>query len=87
MDIAMWIVAGGILGWAGCAQLGYNEQRGTVVSAIIGAVGGIVGGKLVAPIFLAAPAGDVSLAALGIAAFVAAGFLLAGNLAYNRWGV
>ena len=89
MDIAMWILAGAILGWVGCTRFGYNEGRGSAVSAVIGGVGGVVGGNLVAPMLLAAPAaaGGFSVGALVIAGFVAAGFLLAGNLVYNRWGV
>jgi len=89
MNIAIWILAGGILGWAGCMYLGFNEARGAVISAIIGAAGGFVGGKLIAPIFLAAnsaPA-DFSMPALFFAAAVASGFLFAGNLVSTRWGV
>ena len=27
MNIAMWILAGGILGWVGYAFMGYNAER------------------------------------------------------------
>ena len=89
MNIVMWMLAGGILGWAGYAFLGFNEERGTVVSVIIGAVGGLIGGKLIAPMFTAAAAvpDAFSLSALFFAAAVAAGFLAAGNLVGKRWGV
>jgi uncharacterized membrane protein YeaQ/YmgE (transglycosylase-associated protein family) len=85
----LWILAGGVLGWAGCTYLQVNEQRGVKVSAVIGALGGFIGGKVVAPMLLAAPAvaADFSMPALFIAATVAAGFLFAGNLVSNRWGV
>ena len=89
MNIAMWILAGGILGWAGYSILGFNRERGMVVSLVIGAVGGLLGGNAIAPIFAAAPAvtGDFSPSALFFAAGAAAALLAAGNLAYNRWGV
>lgn len=87
MEIVMWVLAGGILGWASCAYLRYNEARGVMVSAILGAVGGLIGGKLVAPIFLTAAAADFSIPALFFAAAVATGLLLVGNMIYNRWGV
>jgi len=88
MNIALWILAGGILGWIGYAFLGYNENRAKMVPILIGAAGGFVGGKVVAPMFtaVAVPA-NFSMAALIIAAAVAAAFLAAGNFAYNRWGV
>jgi uncharacterized membrane protein YeaQ/YmgE (transglycosylase-associated protein family) len=87
MDLVMWILAGGILGWASCAYLRYNQARGVVVSTILGAAGGMIGGKLVAPIFLTPAAADFSIPALFFAAAVATGLLVAGNMIYNRWGV
>ena len=42
MNIVMWILAGGALGWAGFRLLGINEQRGTIASIIIGAMGGLI---------------------------------------------
>ena len=89
MNIVMWMLAGGILGWVGCAFLGFNEERGMVVSVIIGTVGGLFGGKLIAPMFTAAVAVPeaFSLSALFFAAAVAAAFLAVGNLVGKRWGV
>jgi uncharacterized membrane protein YeaQ/YmgE (transglycosylase-associated protein family) len=88
MNIAMWLLAGGIVGWLGYTVLGFNEARGKMVSIVLGAIGGVVGGNLVAPMFITAVApGDLSLAALVFAAAVAAAFLAIGNLLYNRWGV
>lgn len=85
----MWIMAGGILGWIGYTYVGFNEGRGMIVSSVIGAIGGVVGGKMIAPMFAAAGAvpGDFSMSALFFAAAVAAAFLFAGNLIHNRWGV
>jgi len=89
MNIAMWVLAGGILGWAGFTYLGFNENRNVLVASIIGAAGGFVGGCLIAPMFLAvatAPAA-FSMPALFFAAAVATGFLFVGNLVSDRWGV
>ena len=88
MNIAIWILAGGILGWVGYAFLGYNADRARFVTILIGSAGGFFGGKVVAPLFtaVAAPV-DFSLAALVFAAIVAAAFLAASNFTYNRWGV
>jgi uncharacterized membrane protein YeaQ/YmgE (transglycosylase-associated protein family) len=89
MNIVLWILAGGVLGWAGFAYLKFNEDRGLMISAIIGAAGGLLGGKIIAPMFLEAakvPA-DFSMPALFFAAAVASGFLYLGNMVSNRWGV
>lgn len=89
MNIVMWILAGGALGWLGCSYFGYNEERGLTVSVIIGSVGGFVGGKLIAPMFGAAEAvpGDFSTSALVFAAAVAIVSLYVGNIVHKRWGV
>jgi uncharacterized membrane protein YeaQ/YmgE (transglycosylase-associated protein family) len=89
MNIVVWMLAGGILGWVGCAFLGFNEERGMVVSVIIGTAGGLFGGKLIAPMFTAAAAVPeaFSLSALFFAAAVAAAFVAVGNLVGKRWGV
>jgi uncharacterized membrane protein YeaQ/YmgE (transglycosylase-associated protein family) len=89
MNIALWLLAGSLLGWVCCARLGINEGRGMIVSAIIGAVGGFLGGKVIAPMFTA-PAvvtGDFSMAALVCAAAAAGAALFASNMVHDRWGV
>ena len=88
MNIAMWILAGGLLGWVGYAFLGYNADRAKLVPILIGAAGGFFGGKVIAPLFtaVAVPA-TFSMVALVFAAIVAAGFLAASNFVYDRWGV
>jgi len=89
MNIAMWVLAGGILGWIGYQFLDWNGGRGLIVSIVIGAVGGFVGGNIIAPMFsaVAAVPANFSSSALVYAAAVAAAFLFAGNLIHDRWGV
>jgi len=89
MNIVLWMLAGGILGWLGFARLDYNIGRGMLVSVAIGVAGGFIGGKIIAPMFTAAAAvpGDFSTSALFFAAAVAAAFLFAGNQIHDRWGV
>lgn len=88
MNIFVWAAAGGLLGWIGYAFLNYNAGRSSVVAALIGALGGVVGGKAVAPFFMTVAAGaSVSMPALFVALAVSAAFLWVGILVYDRWGV
>jgi uncharacterized membrane protein YeaQ/YmgE (transglycosylase-associated protein family) len=89
MDIVLWMLTGSVLGWVGCTYLRFNQGRGVVVSVIIGALGGFLGGAIVAPIFTAAAAvpGDFSVFALFYAAAVAAAFLVLGSMVHDRWGL
>ena len=88
MNIALWMLAGGALGWAGYTYFQFNEDRGRITSVIIGIAGGFIGGKVIAPMFVAAAAtpGDFSTPTLFFAAAVAAGFLFVGDQVNKRWG-
>jgi len=89
MNIVMWILAGALLGWIAFAVLGYNKERGVKISVMIGAAGGFVGGKLIAPMFSEAAAvpGNFNGSELFFAAAAAAVFLFVANLVHNRWSV
>ncbi len=51
MNIALWVFAGGLAGWAGFQFIGANENSGMMVSMIIGMIGGFFGGNVLAPMF------------------------------------
>jgi uncharacterized membrane protein YeaQ/YmgE (transglycosylase-associated protein family) len=89
METLVWIGAGAALGWVSYAVLGFNEQRGLVMSAVIGAVGAMIGGKAIAPIFVTAPVAGAGLSAdaLLFAVAAAAACLALGNALYRRFGV
>jgi uncharacterized membrane protein YeaQ/YmgE (transglycosylase-associated protein family) len=89
MELVLWAAAGAAIGWLAIAKLGMNENRGTIVSIVIGAVGGIAGGKLVAPMFgaVATVPGDFSLAGIFVVMASAVACLMVGNLVHNRFGV
>jgi len=87
MNIAMWVVAGGALGWIGYSVLNVNKERGMVISVIIGVLGGFFGGNVLAPILGAVTdtPNDFSLFSLVIAMTSAAACLAIGNLVSNRY--
>lgn len=89
MNIALWILAGGALGWLGYKVLGYNEGRGVMVSVLIGAFGGFFGGKVIAPALSAATTvpDAFNVTALFFAAAFAAALLFLGNVSHQRWGI
>ena len=87
METLVWILAGSSLGWISWTYLGFNQDRGAVVSTLIGGVGALVGGKAIAPIFMAAPSpADTGILALAFAGIAAAACLLLGDK-LQRWGV
>jgi uncharacterized membrane protein YeaQ/YmgE (transglycosylase-associated protein family) len=89
MNVAMWLLAGGAVGWAGYTWLKLNARRGRVISIIIGAVAGFLGGDLLAPMLSAAmaTAGDFNPLSLFTAFASAAACLVVSDMIYNHFGV
>jgi uncharacterized membrane protein YeaQ/YmgE (transglycosylase-associated protein family) len=89
MNNILWFFAGGLVGWIAFSYAGLSEGRGKVLSIILGAIGGVMGGKLIAPMFVSATAvpGEFSAVALLIAAAAASVFLVIGNMIHVRWGI
>ena len=88
LNIILWGLAGGIAGWIAFAYMGFNKERGLVVSIVIGMVGGFLGGNILAPMF---SAGAISPGAfnpfsLFIAFASAAAVLTISNMVYKRFG-
>ena len=89
MELVLWIAAGAALGWLAITKMGWNEERGMIVSMIIGVAGGVLGGKLVAPMFgaVAAIPGEFSMAGFLVVMTSAVACLVLGNLVHSRFGV
>ena len=89
MNFAMWVLAGGALGWIGFAYMKANEERGMIISVIIGMLGGFFGGNVLAPMLGAGmdTPNDFSMFSLVIAMASATACLAIGNLASKRFGV
>jgi len=80
-------LAGLTLGWGTFSFLQWNYGRGMLLALLIGAAGGVLGGKAVTPMFLTGPivAGASSPAALVFAIMAAIAALTIANMSLNRW--
>jgi uncharacterized membrane protein YeaQ/YmgE (transglycosylase-associated protein family) len=89
VNIAMWVLAGGAVGWVAFAYLRLNAARGLVISVIIGAVGGFFGGDVLAPMLGAVSdtPNIFNLFSMMVALASAAGCLAISNLLSRRFGV
>jgi len=89
MNVSLWILAGGLLGGLGFAYLDNNGGRGMIVAIVIGAVGGFVGGNVIAPVFDLAVADAAAFRpfALMLACVSAVVVLSVSDLVYERYGV
>ena len=89
MSIFLWVLAGSLLGWIAYAFLDMSTGRGALVSVIIGALGGVLGGQLVAPMLGAVSEnpGAFSAATMVVAVMASAGVLLVGHYVYDKFHI
>ncbi|HYC36897.1 MAG TPA: hypothetical protein VEC19_10775 [Usitatibacter sp.] len=83
MNMMLWLFAGLAIGWLAFARFNLNAGWGLFPSLCIGAIGGLAGGKFLAPLFIEPPKDGIDLAALVIAAVCALAALLVTNLLHN----
>ena len=89
MNVVLWIVAGGLVGFTAFAALNLNLSRGLILSIAIGMVAALFGGHMLAPVFGASvgEAGDFSPFALLVAVASALGLLSITDMMSKRFGV
>lgn len=51
MNFIIWIVVGGILGWLASMVMRTNAQQGMLLNVVVGIIGALLGGWLLAPLF------------------------------------
>lgn len=68
MNIIMWLVVGGLLGWVASIFMGTNTRQGILLNVVVGIVGAVVGGWLLSPLFGVSTInqGNFTMPALGV---------------------
>ena len=51
MNLLLWVIIGGILGWLASIIMHTNAQQGIVINIIVGIVGVLLAGWLLTPLF------------------------------------
>jgi uncharacterized membrane protein YeaQ/YmgE (transglycosylase-associated protein family) len=51
MNFIMWIIVGGIIGWLASMVMNTNAQQGMFLNIVVGIVGALLSGWLIAPLF------------------------------------
>jgi uncharacterized membrane protein YeaQ/YmgE (transglycosylase-associated protein family) len=78
MNLIIWLVIGGILGWLASLVMKRDAQQGVILNVVVGIVGALLGGWLLSPLFGIATINqnNFSLPSLGVS-FLGAVILLA----------
>lgn len=85
MNIVVWMIAGGLLGWGMYSYLEMNDALGKATTIAVGAAAGVLGGKFITPLIATAgPSGDFSGTALFAAISTAAVALFVSHVVQKR---
>ena len=78
MNIIIWLVVGGVIGWLASLVMKTDAQQGIILNVIVGIVGAMLGGWLISPLVGVATINQdtFSLPAM-LVSFVGAAILLA----------
>ncbi|RZL40615.1 MAG: GlsB/YeaQ/YmgE family stress response membrane protein [Rubrivivax sp.] len=78
MNFLIWLVIGGVIGWLASLVMKTDAQQGVILNVVVGIVGAMLGGWLIAPMLGTGTinSNDFSLAGL-LVSFVGAIVLLA----------
>jgi uncharacterized membrane protein YeaQ/YmgE (transglycosylase-associated protein family) len=68
MNIVIWIVMGGVIGWVASLIMGTDARQGLLLNIVVGIVGALLAGWFIAPLVGSATInqGDFSIAGLGV---------------------
>ena len=50
MNIIVWLVVGGIIGWLASLVMRTDAQQGMLLNVVVGIVGALIGGWLISPL-------------------------------------
>ena len=50
MNIIIWLIVGGVIGWLASIVMKTSGQQGIVLNVVVGVVGAFVGGYLISPL-------------------------------------
>ena len=78
MNIIVWLVVGGLIGWVASIFMGTNGRQGIIANVVVGILGAVVGGWLLSNVFESSTInqGNFSMAGL-LVSFLGAVILLA----------
>ena len=68
MNLIIWLIVGGLVGWAASLLMRTDAQQGIVLNVVVGIVGAMLGGWFLSPLLGAGTInqGDLSIASLGV---------------------
>lgn len=51
MNLVIWLVVGGLIGWVASMVMRTDAQQGVILNVVVGIIGAAIGGWLLSPLF------------------------------------
>lgn len=86
MNLIIWLVVGGVIGWIASLIMKTDAQQGVLLNVVVGIIGALLGGWLLAPMFGTGTInqGDFSISGLLVSLVGAIVLLFVVNLIRRR---
>ena len=84
MNIIVWLVVGGLIGWVASLLMGTDGRQGLLLNVVVGIVGAFLGGWLFGGYFGASTINEGNLSVSGIAVSLTGAVVLSAALKLLR---
>jgi uncharacterized membrane protein YeaQ/YmgE (transglycosylase-associated protein family) len=76
MNLIIWLVVGGLIGWVASLIMKTDAQQGLVLNVIVGIVGALLGGWLLSPLVGAGTVNQGDFSLMGLLVSLAGAIIL-----------
>jgi uncharacterized membrane protein YeaQ/YmgE (transglycosylase-associated protein family) len=76
VNIIIWLVVGGIIGWLASLIMKTDAQQGVVLNIVVGVIGAVLGGWLLSPLLGAGTVNQGDFSVMGLVVSLAGAIIL-----------
>ena len=76
MNLIIWLVVGGVIGWIASLIMKTDAQQGIVLNVVVGIIGALLGGWLLSPLVGAGTLNQGDLSLMGLLVSLAGAIIL-----------
>ncbi|VTU28811.1 Transglycosylase associated protein [Variovorax sp. PBS-H4] len=76
MNIVIWLIVGGIIGWIASMIMRTDAQQGMILNVVVGIIGSMIGGWLIAPLLGSATVNQNDFSIMGLVASLIGAIIL-----------
>jgi uncharacterized membrane protein YeaQ/YmgE (transglycosylase-associated protein family) len=86
MNFIIWLVVGGLIGWIASKIMNTDAQQGVFLNVVVGIVGSMIGGWLIAPLLGSGTVNQNDFSLMGLLASLIGALILLAFVNFFRRG-